>query len=389
MRNKLYFFIAIFITIHHWTFAQDMERIITVNYDDQTLETILTHMEQDLGLKFSFLQSAIPLDTVITLKLANQPLRTVLNALSEKAGLEYKVVKDHIALFHISLEPIEKENPFETRKELPVPLEASVVMQESTKKETEEMMIDTIPLEIKYAQLSSISNISLIEPQNHLSVLSYDSFRKHSVLLPELPRKQLLSLGLVISGGFYLLSGKADENKSFDYKTGVNYSVGLSTDLKIKERWRFIVQVLYSTRNFDLYYNFQTVDEDDPFIPEKTVYQQSYLDIPILLDYRVLEKGRWKLFGEAGFVPDFLLNSEKQTFHKDGSEMETPEFLEMKIRPQLFGAQLDIMAEYEIGKYFSLELSTGWRQYFNGINKENLKTKLGMFQGAAGVRYTL
>lgn len=389
MQSKLYFIIAIFVIAISPAFAQDPERIITVNYEDQTLEAILNSMEKEFGLKFSYLPATIPLDTIISIEFTGQSLETLLSILFKKVGVEYIVVKDHIALYHLPPRPIETEHPFDSTTQTQANPEASIPKPDNTAQETEQMIVDTLPHEIRYARLAGISNMHLIEQQNNLLTLPYDSSRKRSVPLSELSRKKLLSFGLIISAGLYHLSGKADENKNFTYEPGVNYGAGLSAGLKVKERWGIVLQFLYSTKNFDLYYNFQTVDEGDPFIPEKTVYQQAYMDLPLLLDYQVLEKGDWKLFGEVGFVPGFLLNSEKQTFHKDGSEMETPEFLEMKIRPQLFGAQLDIMAEREIGKYFSLTLSTGWRQYFNGINKEDLPTQFGLFQGTAGIRYTL
>lgn len=389
MQNRLYIIIAIFIHVHSSGVSQDLEKIITVNYTNQSLATILNNMERDLGLKFSFLQNAIPLDTTITIKVNDQPLRTILDFLSKKAGLEYKVVKDHIALFHQLPEPIEKKSPLESVRGLPQMLEASVISLENVAEESEQMAIDTFPNEIKYAQLTAISNKSVVEPQNSIPILLTGPSKGYSITLPESPRMNPVTLGIAVAADFYRLSASADENTNFKYRTGINYSMGLSADMKIKERWNILVQVLYSTKNFGLYYNFQTTDQEDPFIPTKTVYKQAYLDIPVLMNYRVLEKNKWKLFGEGGFVPGFILTDKQATYRYDGSEMQTEDFLLIKIRHKLFGAQLGAAAVYQITEHLSLNLNSGWRQYFKGINNDNLSTNLGLFQSTVGIRCVL
>ena len=385
MQIKLYIIIALSIIASDLTIAQDLRLIVTVNYEDQSLESILNDMERDLGLKFSFIPSAIPLDSTITLKLTNQSLKTVLDVLSEQVGLEYTVVKDHIAFFHSIPPLVDNEEPFETNAKPPADLEASITELEDSLAENEEMIIDTVLQEIEYAHLAGISYQQQMKPQNSLFITVHDVSKES--LSQELPRKKLFYMGPVVSADLYRLTGDAEENEGFSYKTGVNYSVGLSAKFKIKSRWTILLQVIYSTKNFDLHYNFQTVDQDDPFVPEKTIYQQAYLDVPLLLSYRVFEKDDWEIRCEAGVVPGFLLNDEIRTYHQDGSEMETPEFITMKIRSQLYGAQLGVAAEHKVSKKLSLTLTSGWRQYFNGINKEDLSTKLGLFRCAAGVQY--
>jgi hypothetical protein len=366
---------------------QRLEQIVSVHYENQSLKAVLNDLGQNFGLKFSYEPGDIPLETTVTIRFTDRSLRYLLDLLSGQTGVGYTIIDDHIALYSQEKEP---ENNKQAQRDSgpPADLPAAVVSLPEDSPD-ESIMADTMPHTLKFVQMNGISRTGQVKPESSLLLLfSLDPSKKGSEPPSEIPGRKLLSLGTVISADFYHLSGKADENKSFTYKTSVNYSVGVSVGLKVKERWHILVQVLYSTKNFDLYYNIQTKNEDDPFIPDKTVYQQSYLDIPILLDYQVLEKGDWKFFGEVGFVPGFLLNNNTQTYHHDGSEMQTEEFLAMKIRPQLFGAQLGMMAKDQISKHFSLTVATGWRHYFNGINKEDLPTKLGLFQCAAGIGYT-
>lgn len=369
---------------------QRLEQLVSLRYENQTLGMVLNNLERDFGLKFSYAQSDIPLERFVDLHLTNRPLKDLLDLLSGQVGLEYSMVDDHIALYSHGKEP---ENSKQSQRNKPgsqATFPATISFPEDSSKAKENIMTETFPHAINLAYLRGIPPIRQVNPERGLLfVLSYDSSQKKSDSPPVGAWKKWLYLGPVISAGFYSLSGNSKENEGFSYKTAINYGIGLSAKRKVKERWGILVQALYSTKNFDLYYNFETIDPDDPYVPDKTVYQQAYLDIPLLLNYQVLKKGNWKFFGEGGFIPGFLLNSKMETFHRKGTEMETPEFLAMKIRPQLFGAQLGIATEYRINKYVSLTLATGWRQYFNGINKEDLPTKLGLFQSAAGIRYTL
>ncbi|MCG8309056.1 MAG: PorT family protein [Cytophagales bacterium] len=395
--------------------AQNPERTVTVNYENQKLSVVLNKMERDLELKFSFVPGSIPLDSSITLKQTNESLTAVLNSLSEQTGIEYKVVKNHIALINAtSLIKIKDEIQSHGNQELPVKT------IESLPKEMKPKSIDIIAVVEKDARLASISPINEMKPvrpeqtqdtlEHNYFALGVGNLKKYNRMknpIPGIPeiscdpdkresgirkgsiRERSICLGPTVSADFYHLIGNTVENKGFTYKTGINYSIGLSGGFKSGTRWKILMDILYSTKNFDLYYNFRPVDSGDPNIPDRTAYQQAYVEIPLSFNYSILRKGNLIFFWKLGLSSGFLLNKKYQTFRGDDSEIETPESITMKIRPELLGLHVGIETEYQLSDYFSLSLSSDWRQYFKSINAKGPKTRLGLFQFAAGIQYVL
>lgn len=357
-------------------FAQDLQRIVSVNYKNHTLRSILTEMESDFGLKFSYVPQALPLDSILTLALSGQPLKILLDRLSEQAGLEYKIVGDHIALYYF----------------IPLAEKTGELMGDAGDQKVSASVIEDYIQDKPLTRLSEVSGkaphpgligIPQVAPPE-AGNLAAVSVKPAEEGIPG-KRNRTVRIGPVFSVDFLKLAAAAEENKGFVYRGRFNYSAGISAKLKLATRASLLLQILYATKNFEQVYRFQIADPHDPNVPHKTVYELTYLEIPIATHFTVLGKKRLKAIGAVGFVSGFLLNRNNQTYLSGGMQTDTPEFLDMEILPRLCAFQVGLETSYAIHPRFTINLSAGWRRYFNGISKDPLTAGMELFQCAGGI----
>jgi len=77
---------------------QNINKPLTVNYNQQRLSYILAELTKKSGISFSYSNSELDLEKKISIKQTTRPLGVILDELTEKAGLRWQQVGDQIIL---------------------------------------------------------------------------------------------------------------------------------------------------------------------------------------------------------------------------------------------------------------------------------------------------
>jgi hypothetical protein len=91
---------ALLVVLARPAFSQgpDLNRKISVHYEDLPLETILKDLSQSAGIRFSYSTGNIPVDFRIRYKAVNKPVEKVLEELFLMAGIQYTLVDGYLVL---------------------------------------------------------------------------------------------------------------------------------------------------------------------------------------------------------------------------------------------------------------------------------------------------
>ena len=112
-----------------------------------------------------------------------------------------------------------------------------------------------------------------------------------------------ISLGLISSIEYNEYDFKeTDFHPNYDYKSNTGYSIGLGLDYQIQEKIFVKSGLTYSILGYQLKYNYLVRDPGDPLIPRKSELTVSYISIPLMIGYQVMN------FGNLRFNPSFGLN---------------------------------------------------------------------------------
>lgn len=97
---KLHLFIIIISFSTNIIFGQEYDTLtkITIQAENQTIESILSDITQQSGLNFSFNSNVLDTKEKITFKVSGRSIKGVLNDLSRQLNLDYKIIEDQIIL---------------------------------------------------------------------------------------------------------------------------------------------------------------------------------------------------------------------------------------------------------------------------------------------------
>ncbi|MDD4598777.1 MAG: outer membrane beta-barrel protein [Lentimicrobiaceae bacterium] len=97
-----------------------------------------------------------------------------------------------------------------------------------------------------------------------------------------------ISIGIIGSPDFYNYQFKSVPGFEHEYKTKINYSLGLSINYNFAENASVKTGLLFSTKGYILEYSWAIAEPNDPLIPQESNISVSYLDMPLLVSYDFL-----------------------------------------------------------------------------------------------------
>ncbi|CAN5384611.1 hypothetical protein BH23BAC1_BH23BAC1_05460 [soil metagenome] len=95
-----------------------LEKRVTFQYKEATLESILKDLDQRYGIKFSYVNNLVPLSQKINAQVKEQPLKDGLELILAATDIDYQLVNGQVVLRKNQLKkPVEQTKPVEVQQE--------------------------------------------------------------------------------------------------------------------------------------------------------------------------------------------------------------------------------------------------------------------------------
>ena len=92
----------------------------------------------------------------------------------------------------------------------------------------------------------------------------------------------------------------------------------MAGEYALSSNFSLVVGLKYSQLGYDVEYNFNAFQPNDPVISVSGSTYFSYSQVQILTRFYVVKKKNVLVFVRVGFAPDFLLTSREETLFADG-----------------------------------------------------------------------
>ena len=357
-----------------------LDQKVTLSFEAVSLEYLLDHIKSNYEINLSYSADNIPLNKTVNIKAFNLPLLLFIKKLCNNVGLSYQVIGDHIVLREILRYKITSSN-------------------------TGQEIADTIGtnsnVDPKHAFISGKA-VETIQPIGELGVpekaFSTGSTSKIATTIRPLnrlfldaPRRKRINIaiGLMASYDHFKINFRERANTAQEYFPERNFSLGLSCAFFPGKRVSATMDVLFSTKNFYLDYNYKVNNLDDPFpFPAKTTVCLSYMEFPVDINYRVFKKGNVSFYFSAGFTAEFMAQQTESTGFLNARE-KTTEYFVHENNQFLCGGTLGVKVWYNVGKSFSLFLKPDYVYYFTPINKLIMESNPELLKVKTGVSWLL
>ncbi|MBX2965814.1 MAG: outer membrane beta-barrel protein [Cyclobacteriaceae bacterium] len=134
-----------------------------------------------------------------------------------------------------------------------------------------------------------------------------------------------------VSSSFdYNFYGTVTDYPWADYQGKVNFSAGFVFKYQLNERLFFLTKALYSTKNYKLKENENSlfyvppgsstpvpVDPGPPMDNPNPVFRNSFVDIPLEIGWSLFNKKNFGIAGVFGFVNSFQVAHKNESFYID------------------------------------------------------------------------
>ena len=173
------------------------------------------------------------------------------------------------------------------------------------------------------------------------------------------------------------------------YKVIKNYSFGIDLQYNFNKRFGITTELCYSTKSFiqkyiwliSPYYPY------NPGIPEHSIINVAYLDIPIIFKYYFLIGNKLTAHVSAGIITGFLLSENEELFRSNKSTAKEDFFtnqIHIKATKILSATEILVGANFNMGKKVFLSFEPYFRYGINKIYDSSSSTypvSYGLFIG--------
>ncbi len=193
-------------------------------------------------------------------------------------------------------------------------------------------------------------------------------------------------------GMFFGVSGSYDSygysfvsQEPFDhtYSQRTSYSAGLNFGYDLNEMFSLRSGVLYSKKDYELDFEFRVITPGDPNIPDLWTYKNSYLEIPLQVDYRFVRKEKINVGASLGWITSFLVKDKRITI-SDAGTGSTYVNENTDLNKTLMALSASVSFEYVFNETVSVLMepySRWWMQPFDTVSMNENPTSTGISIG--------
>ncbi|HEY5747232.1 MAG TPA: hypothetical protein VIU12_14215 [Chryseolinea sp.] len=354
----------------------DLTRTIPINREHQRLDTLIIYLKQRGHLRVSYSSNPRVNAVEITLRKGNTKLLDILSVICETANLEYQIINDAIVFKH-------KKGPGPAYSALPEKLTPNLpgIANYDSVKNT-----FSPPLEMDSLKLGRYGRKL---PEFEYGKITLPPVRRRPMATVKSTKlKNDIRFGVYYSYACDLNSFRfVNKDPVFQkFQSEVNFSSTIGVYSVISSKLLISVGLTDVSKDFYLDYNYEVVDKNDPFpIPDKTAVDLRYLEVPIVVGYKMLEAKKVSLWFNGSVLPSFLIDKSERTSYLNKDAVETVYFLETN-RTRLFSFSFAMPLHLWLTRNIGMFLEPSYGFTFGTINENAMRENYSVYRLKTGVQ---
>lgn len=142
-----------------------------------------------------------------------------------------------------------------------------------------------------------------------------------------------------------------------------DFNLGLDAGFRFTDWIRFRMEFKYVEYSYGHFFN----STSDLMKAEMTL---SNLDFNPMLDFRVLSAGKFEFFLTSGFMLEYVVGNEQETYRTDG-EMSSMNYIPMDYDDTMTGWTGGMIFKYNLFKNIGVTFTPEYTQFFHKLYEEN------------------
>lgn len=184
------------------------------------------------------------------------------------------------------------------------------------------------------------------------------------------------------------LSFHSDYGANQELIAGLHYSAGLAGSWELSEKLLLEVLLLYRRKGFTVRYGFNT-GADPLGIPEKTVVELAYAEVPLGVQFRLMRYKRMILSGATGLFGSYLLQYREITWLDDGRLFNTTPMYVHTLSTFLWGLRGGLSAAYAPNQKLLFFITPAYQYTVNDPKSGTQQIRLQEYTFRTGLRFSL
>jgi hypothetical protein len=371
------------------TQSKPLNKKITLEVKDMTLEDLFEKLQQDYHVKLVYGADHFPLSQVITLKADNISLKYFIDKLCVKTGLSYYVVDEYV-IFQYKTPVLAPAHQDSQRTKV------IVVSEQLVTKPEEVIQNDSLPNRPREARavieptivIRELPDLDSIAPPSSLQIIKPiivskgDGARKTKARL-------LYRVALYASYDHHLFHFKTLPDKNQEYKLKLSSSFGGSFSASLGKKTFLGFGFMYSSKNFTYHRNFRILNPDDAVsIPDVTSLSFTYIEIPFEIEYHFIGYKKLSVNLVPGIDAAFLIDKEERTQYLTHGQPATEYFVN-ETNSFLWGPQAAVKIEYPLLESLSIFISPRYIHYIKPVNEATMHSGNDLFRFQAGIQLNI
>jgi len=170
---------------------------------------------------------------------------------------------------------------------------------------------------------------------------------------------------LEISYGPHSTFIKTPKRFNHDYKSGISRSFTVDILIPFSHRSNFQTGISITNIKYSVDYDFVTQQPGDPNIPRSADFSPIYLEVPVTYCINTSLRGRFSVFGCAGFIFSKLIVQNDKTTFEDNSIRRSGYLSEF-----LTSINLGVGILYSVNEKISLNFKPQYRIFLSAFDNK-------------------
>lgn len=171
-----------------------------------------------------------------------------------------------------------------------------------------------------------------------------------------------------------------------DYKSNYGCSLGFVFQYHLNGKIFVGSGLNYSTKGYEIKYNYVIMYPGDPAIPRQSELTVSYLSMPIMIGYQLVNFGKLKFSPSFGLNIGFQMNETENTIYEDNSEKQS-ELLTHDLNKMQLSLSLNLGFKYPLGDKFKIGIEPFIGKGLNKMNDDSMSSGQLSYGGILGLYY--
>lgn len=357
----------------------DTSKRLSLNVQKMPVLQLLELLHERYRLNIAFSHSYIPPNALVTIIAQQESLEYIISSICQQTGLSVQYIGNAIVFNYQNPVLQDITSPPQTK---PNDIQRKDSRQNNTSSMFAHLPLDTIREDILYVTPRLPSTIKI---------------HKTPLPIPSLKTKRR-KLHIPISGtglfgnyalDFHQFHFEKRELKFQKYRTTTNNSFTFGSYVHWNAKIFLAMGVGYASRDFNLLYNFQVLDKNDPMpIPDQTQLKLTYLEIPVSIGILLFKQKQISLWTAAAFIPAYLKHEKETTTYQNTGNPNTQYFINAN-SSTLYNISFSLIAHYKLHKRCGIFVESAFLYGFHAVNTTAMKDNPTTIRLKSGLQFCI